>query len=144
MSIALALLLLVVAVAVIGYPFFVTRRSRPEQARTAPEATGPSMLGELKSDYETGILCKEEYDELRKDRNEPAARVGAGVATPAPDDEIERRVRDMRARGKGAPAKPQQRPVAASGKCPKCGQPSKPSDRFCTRCGARLVPGGER
>jgi len=146
MTVALTLLLVVLGVGIIGYPFFVTRRPRGEDEEASPEAKGPAILGELESDYQAGILSKEEYDELRAGRQGDSGEVAGAAGTAASvDDEIEQRVRVLRASSQTAPA-PQREPRAGSptAKCPKCGQAYRIGDRFCTRCGARLASGGKR
>ncbi len=146
MTVVLTLLLLVVAVGAIGYPLFATRRPRDEEREITARPGGPAVFGELEADYQTGILSKEEYEELKAGRgseNIPAA--GPETAPSSVDDEIERRVRQKRAGGRNAPAPARDRPSASRAvKCLKCGQPYRPGDRFCTRCGARLAGGGKR
>ena len=100
MSIALTLVLVVLAAAVIAYPFFINRRERTEVEAAAPKDVRPGLSGELEADYQAGILSKEEYEELSRGREGETRDAGPTVAQASVDDEIERRVRERRAAGK--------------------------------------------
>jgi cytochrome c biogenesis factor len=57
--------------------------------------------------------------------------VAAVEAKAEVDEEIEKRVRTRRKRKRARPAK--------EAACPKCGRPYEPGDRFCAKCGHKLV-----
>lgn len=145
------------AIIAVLVPFLKAEKPEPKRSRALAfdGAKAPGIVNELDSDYRTGILSKDEYDALR---SEYAASGRAGQAPPADerlkqDDDIERRVRELRERkaavtpftSRAQQTKPAVQQASKGQKkqlCPKCGQPYKQSDRFCTECGTRLNRGG--
>lgn len=157
-----AVLLAMIAVFAIGYPFLRKTAVVAPRGRTSPSSinngASGSMRTELESDLRTGILSKEEYDDLKGDlrsQAESGSGQGAPAQMSADEDDVERRVRELRQSRTGATQKPVQpsqrpqqgpRPVQGAQKktlaCPKCGSPYRSGDRFCTECGTRLGGGG--
>ncbi len=101
-----------------------------------------AQVRELDADFETGKLAREEYERLRARRLQQIEGVTRRirelepleepVAPTAPelDRELEARIAERK------------RLLAAleAGRCPGCGTPAEPEDRFCRRCGAALTP----
>jgi hypothetical protein len=89
------------------------------------------MLKELEFDLQSGILSKEDYQELEARYKSKAISVLKGidglkeVGDVAAD--IERQVLELR-RVRGS-------------LCPQCGDKRQPNDRFCPSCGASLNKG---
>jgi hypothetical protein len=154
MTLLIGFILVAVSVYAVSAPFMRPARSRREQPPAVDPVVGPGMPGELEADYRSGILSKEEYDRLRGE-HEPEGGRPAPAKTGTTEDEIERRVRDLRQK-RTAERKPvagnlpsggrRQSGIAASArqeKCPRCGLPFSQGDKFCTGCGTRLS-GGKR
>ncbi|MDO8569007.1 MAG: hypothetical protein Q7R57_09900 [Dehalococcoidales bacterium] len=112
MTLFVSLLLTVLTLAFIGYPFFKRRweevvssdeNERPEQysrrGAAAPALKKPGLSG-----------------------TSGTAEKGAAV-----DDEIENKIREIRAGSQ-----------TGARFCPRCGIRAKKGDRFCRSCGARL------
>ena len=88
-------------------------------------------LRDLEFDYRVGKLTTTDYEEARGRLELEAARIlqALDVQVRAIDDEIEREVREIRARRNA---------------CPDCGEPVDPKARFCAACGAALTVAGQR
>jgi rubrerythrin len=173
MTALFAVILAMVSIYIIGYPFLRASGKRTARndgrrgvrALSAGPQTTYDMKRELESDYQSGILSRREYEELRGEVPQVAEKAsGTGTSPRGPDveDEIEEKVRQYRE--SKAEAGPQVRPGAAQQakaagsfpkreatgrskaafKCPKCGQPVREGDRFCTACGSPLKRGGGR
>ena len=145
MTAFVAILLLGLTVAFVAYPFFGKDGERPKKAvdkRALGELQAKrdaldSVIRDLRSDFEAGHLSKEELEALessaRKASLSIAKELGERTKTSSVEDEIERRVMKLRKGGDKGLASP----------CPKCGTQRKEGDRFCAKCGARLIEGGK-
>jgi hypothetical protein len=161
MTATVSIILAGLAVFAVIFPFLRPAKSDGRRGRRAAEAaSGVSGFGkELEADYRTGIISKDEYEELRQERSAPEPdQLEAGTSRGEPEaieSDIERRVRELRQRKGGVapapagPARSAQRTDRTqtggprkAGVCPKCGRPYKQGDRFCTTCGTRLTGGG--
>ncbi len=140
-----AFLLLLAVVYLIARPFIAPLSYAEdlslEQLRADRERLR-AQVRELDADFETGKLAREEYERLRARRLQQIEGVTRRirelepleepVAPTAPelDRELEARIAERK------------RLLAAleAGRCPGCGTPAEPEDRFCRRCGAALTP----
>jgi hypothetical protein len=170
MTLVWGIVLLLAAAFAIGHPFLgglrrmggVGRRSGGEYRENE---IGYDMRRELESDYRSGILSREEFEEQdgRLGLAGEDAAVSPATGRPEPAyDEIEARVKAIRLRnadvrrqsgasvgrgegagdGKAALVRPP--PQGKTGVCPACGQTYREDDRFCRSCGKRLRGGGGR
>ena len=147
MTVAISIILGLIAIAAIGYPWFKPERAAAQKNAQRSALTSQADLcyvkiQELELDFERGSTSREVYDELkRKYEEELAAILGAPSRTSktrlaeeeAPEDYIERQVRELRQARGGDRQKP------ARKTCPDCGAEHKPEDRFCSTCGASLA-----
>ncbi|MBM2824491.1 MAG: hypothetical protein HW402_155 [Dehalococcoidales bacterium] len=165
MIIFFAILLTVLVFAFIGYPLLKPRPStvgafrdeNTEELHSRRDTTY-SMLKELEFDYQSGILAEEDYHDLTTKYKEKAISIlkdidsvgGGSVA----EDEIEKKVRELRRGNKSSPGKTgpksnaeveaevekqvQERRHNVGQFCTQCGARHKPGDRFCSHCGARV------
>ncbi len=149
----IALTLTVLTFCFVAYPLF-RRRSRSvdsfdSQSRRlySKQGTTYSMIRELESDFQSGVLTEEEYKDLKaryekrviaapegiqgseeatntkRVTGEPASGLKRGKASNI-EDEVERQITEFRhTKGRF---------------CPKCGARLQKDDRFCSYCGARL------
>ncbi len=140
-----AFLLLLAVVYLIARPFIAPLSYAEdlslEQLRADRERLR-AQVRELDADFETGKLAREEYERLRARRLQQIEGVTRRIrelepleepAAPTPpelDRELEVRIAERK------------RLLAAleAGRCPSCGTPAEPEDRFCRRCGAALTP----
>jgi hypothetical protein len=138
MIIFVALLLTALTFAFVAYPLFRQRRRSTNPAvdgklgeLLSSRDTAYSMLKELEFDLQSGILSKEDYQELEARYKSKAISVLKGIdgLEEAGDVEadIERQVLELR-RFQGS-------------LCPQCGDKRQPNDRSCPRCGASLNKG---
>ncbi len=138
-TIAIALLI-VLAVAVVAYPFFnpppaANRAFAPQTDSTWEELTRQreaayTAIKDLESEYALGKLSESDYRALRGKYEARAVRILQELdrltASREPraaqaDDAIEREV--LRLRGK---------------RCPACGKRAAAGDKFCSKCGKPL------
>ncbi len=162
MIVVASIVLVVIALYAVAYPFFrSSAKAGPRRNRVSVHLEVKSgvrgIQSELESDYRTGIINKDEYDELQRAYG-PGEREGTDATAGRPrveEYDIEKRVRELRQqkRVETQPSVGNARPVRAVGRqpavggvkkssgCPKCGRPSKQGDRFCTACGASLTGG---
>lgn len=148
-------LLLLAVVYLIARPYLaplrLARDASLEQLRDDRERLR-AQVRELDADFETGKLAREEYERLRARRLQQIEGVTRRIrelealeeeAAPAPstgsptgpereldlDQELERRIAERK------------RVLAEldAARCPSCGTPVEPEDRFCRRCGADLA-----
>lgn len=161
MTIFVALLITALTFAFVAYPLYRQRR-RPANPAVddrlgellSNRDTTYSMLKELEFDYQSGILSKEDYQELEARYKGKAISVLKGIDglkdVDGVEADIEKQVLKLR-RGKDS-----QPEVAAEDDiekqvlglrhvrnsfCPQCGDKRQPNDRFCSRCGANLSKG---
>jgi len=92
-----------------------------------------------------GALEESIEAEVRRLRERPAREPGEEAVSL--EEAIEEEVRRLRARPAPAPAPARAKPARKAtrakaqqkgGRCPNCGQPYLPGDRFCAQCGAKL------
>ena len=138
MTIFAALLLTLLTFAFVAYPLFRQRRRSTDAAADgklgellSKRDTAYSMLKELEFDLQSGILSKEDYQELEARYKGKAISVLKGIDGLKEDGDvaaaIERQVLELRRGGDSF--------------CPQCGDKRQPNDRFCSRCGANLSKG---
>lgn len=161
MTIFVALLITALTFAFVAYPLFRQRRRSANAAvdeklgeMLSKRDTTYSMLKELEFDYQSGILSKEDYQELEARYKGKAISVLKGIdgLKEAGDvaADIEKQVLKLR-RGKDSQPEAEaevdiekQVLELRQGKdkfCTQCGARRKESDRFCSRCGASLNKG---
>jgi len=124
MGTVLVVLITLAAIAFVAYP--LVRGMRPQPLPSMPDLETQMVYTdaeEIELDFRTGKLDETEYAALTRK-----------IASAA-DDELERRIQAMRKTRK----QPAKATVAAAGKCPRCGAPYDPGDRFCAKCGASLA-----
>jgi len=135
MTVALTVLLTVLAFAFVAYPFF--RRKPPSvqsfgddrlQALLSRRNTAYSMLQELEFDFQSGILAEDEYRDLEATYKGEAISILKEIdhlpTDTERDDEIEKQVLELR-QSKGQ-------------FCTQCGARHEESDLFCSQCGMNL------
>jgi hypothetical protein len=130
-------LLLGTVIVLIAYPLLQTRRSAVAANTGETEELLLrrdrlySELRELEFDYRVGKVPPEDYQELRRQLENDAARVlqAIDVEVKEIDDEIEREVRHLR---------------EMSTTCPSCGATLTANARFCAACGAALKVAARR
>jgi uncharacterized protein with PIN domain len=119
----LVIVLTLGTLAFVGYPLFLGFREHGEHVLPDLETQAAYEDTEtMELDFRTGKLAADEYERLRQS----AANEGT--------DEIEQRIKALRAQRKQKPAA-----TATRNRCPQCGAPFDPGDRFCVRCGASLT-----
>ncbi|MDP2730623.1 MAG: hypothetical protein Q8O55_09065 [Dehalococcoidales bacterium] len=161
MTIFLTLLLTVAAFAVATYPLFKrnislaagsTEDENLEELQSRRDTTY-SMLKELEFDYQSGILSKEDFEELRERYKWKAVTILKDMdglqEGPDASDEIEKKVLALRQRDVS-----QSRDVGVSGEieemvlslrrnkrqfCSQCGARHNVADLFCSRCGTKIL-----
>ena len=140
------------ALAALALPWLRHANAYTPRRRPLIEDVSQGMSREIDGEYESGVMSKVEYEELKTSSvsSTSQAEPSRGDLAAGVEDEIERRVQALRERKPGdvktkAPASnPSAGSVAkgsAATKCPKCGRAVKAGDRFCTACGARLSGG---
>ena len=134
-----ALALLLVVAALIAQPLLGPRRTAvlPESERDRLERERKRIVRAIREvDFErgTGKLNDEDYARMRADLQAQGADVlrALGPLQPAQG------TRDIDAEIEAAVAALRETPDSAR-HCAKCGGAAKSGDRFCPRCGARLV-----
>ncbi len=138
MTIFVALLITALTFAFVAYPLF--RQRRRSANATADDRLGEllsnrdttySMLKELEFDYQSGILSKEDYQELEARYKGKAISVLKGIDGLKDigdvEADIEKQVLGLR--------------QVRGSFCPQCGDRRQPNDRFCSGCGANLSKG---
>ena len=135
MTIAVGVVLTVLAFAFIAYPFFRQRLRSADSGDVekirelySKRDTAYSMLKEIELDFQSGILTEEDYLDLETRYKRKAIAIlkdidnlekGAEI-----ENEIEKQVIELR-RSKGQ-------------HCPQCRVKYKEDARFCSHCGANL------
>ncbi len=138
MTIFVALLITALTFAFVAYPLFRQRRRSVNAAADArlvellsSRDTTYSMLKELEFDFQSGILSKEDYQELEARYKGKAISVLRGIDGLKDADgveaDIEKQVLKLR-RGRDS-------------FCPQCGDKRQPNDHSCSRCDADLNKG---
>ncbi len=128
MATLLVVLMILVTLAYVGYPLLQGIRELAEPPLPDLETQEVyADVEDLELDFRTGKLDAEEYEILRRS------------ATPEADDEIEQKIKALRAQRKRKPA-PRAKAAAAE-KCARCGAALDPDDLFCSRCGAAVGQG---
>ncbi len=122
MATLLIVLITLAAIAFVAYPLVRGMRQRP--IPSVPDLETQITYAdaeEIELDFRTGKLDEAEYEALTR-------------KTTAVEDELERRIQALR-KARRQPAKA----AAAGGRCPRCGAPYDPGDKFCAKCGASLT-----
>lgn len=138
MTIFVAILLTVITFAFVIYPLFKQRLPSADSAEgekrrelDSRRDTSYSMLKELEFDFQSGILSKEDYNDLEARYRGKAISILRSIDefenSADVEEEIEKEVQELR-RGAGQ-------------FCTKCGTKYEAGDRFCSRCGANLGEG---
>ena len=168
MTIFMDVLLAVLGVVFIAYPFFNKNRGGAfgDEARYrelhSKRDTTYSMLKEIEFDYQSGILNEEDYKDLEARYKRNAISIlkdTDGLERKDTGGDIEEQVRKLRQlkTSKPVPAAQKQAPAktgipddveteilklregkAQSRFCPECGTKSEEADRFCAKCGTKL------
>lgn len=168
-----AVIIILAAVGIVSWPLLKGTGSR--NSAQMVEDSGVSELlaqkdnvlfaiNELESDYETGSLSKNDYQELREKYEEKAVgliktvdemKIELGIVETSPvDDEIEVEIARLRRARKTSGNRDSCSVCGAkivadalfcshcgtvlSAKCPSCSAKVKPEDLFCARCGMAL------
>ena len=138
MTIIAAVVLTTLTFVFVIYPFF-RPKLRPADLEkdgklrklSSQRDTTYSMLKELEFDLQSGILSKEDYQNLEARYKRKAVSILKDIDNLENDsqveEEIEKQVLELR-RSKGR-------------FCPQCGARYEEGDRFCSRCGTSLSQG---
>jgi hypothetical protein len=155
----ITVVLALVAVAYVGYPFLRPLREE-EVAQLAPEeeqllerkGAVEGALGEVEFDYRTGKLAEKDYQELmsryRREQTEVASMLGERPADPEPPTDVCRACGSEYPTGAkfcGSCGSSLGMSVGASRKasgarpgwCGECGAELRPGNKFCGSCGAK-------
>ncbi|MBI4180396.1 MAG: zinc-ribbon domain-containing protein [Chloroflexi bacterium] len=156
MTVFVALLLTVLAFVFITYPLLRQRLRSVDavddeqlQELYSRKDTAYSMLKELEFDFESGILSKEDYQELETRYKGKAISILRGIDDLGNDigvgDEIENQVQKLRREKTSQVDEELEKEVLslrrgkAKGRfCSQCGVECQVGDRFCARCGTPL------
>ena len=147
MTIAVAIILGIIVIAIVGYPLYRPAREIPRSdeghsALSLHEDVIISKMQELQSEFERGTTPEDVYTELKEEFEQELATLiespqsipkHVAVTNEEQDDELERQIREVRQTRSKAPLK------STGETCPKCGAKHKPNDKFCPSCGTRLV-----
>lgn len=135
----------------VGYPLLRTRELDPSTEPASGDALHDlkiekeelySAIKEMEFDHKTGKLSEEDYIKLREKYKTKAINSlkrmdelgGKEDISKEIEDEIEKEVLAL---GKdGFKVRPKEEEVVF---CTQCGERGSPGDRFCSRCGTRLV-----
>jgi hypothetical protein len=128
MEFAIAVVLSLVAVAFIGYPFYQSRRKkisfdlnhRAEELETRKSEIY-AAIKDIEFDYQMGKLSEEDYEELKHQYRTEAV----GLLKEIDQDHGVQPVTDTRATGINF--------------CSQCGEPVGKSEQFCSNCGEKLA-----
>ena len=135
----------VLAVVFTVYPLFKSRPHAPAPLSSEFERlqdlysrrdANRESLRELEADWQAGGLSEREYRELEQKYQErdisilrSIDEVTQGDGASKVEDEIERRVAQLRQEKRAAPIS----------NCPRCGAVIKAGHRFCVKCGLNLT-----
>lgn len=135
----------VLAVVFTVYPLFKSRPQAPAPLSSEFERlqdlysrrdANREAIKELEADWQSGGLSEQEYRELEQkywERADSILKSIGGVAQGGGgakvEDEIERRVAQLRQEKRAAPIS----------NCPRCGAVIKAGHRFCVKCGLNLT-----
>lgn len=126
-----AVILVLLTIGFIIFPFFKRTPAGVRDEDSAESAAGRDVLASREIDIQTGLMDEEEQNQLPTSQQEKAAQVTGKIARTKEDEAIdqmiEKEVRQLR-QNKGL-------------SCPKCGSPVQKGDRFCSVCGTRLQQG---
>ena len=149
MAVAVAVVLGLISVAIIIYPIASRWGAAPGVSTGAtggPDARAIlHKISDLDADFERGTTPEDVYTELRQTYAKELEACGVSdhvvpqalvMDEAALDDEIERQIAGIR----NVPHRPEATLKALV--CSDCSAPHEPNDKFCTRCGTRLIDDG--
>lgn len=159
MTIIIGVVMVLMAAGAIAHPFWKMAQGRAAKRHLAGRdegdmawVAGEAMGKELESDYRSGILTKNEYEEMQSEHTPVTNGVAKETLRIKIDEEIEARVSQLRQSRrrvaltiKPSPAKEVDGAETVGGggyMCPKCGEAYQERDIYCGYCGARLPPRG--
>ena len=163
-SLLLGLALFLLVAFIVARPILEQQGVREKEISRADQlaAERDSLLNALRDldfDHATGKIGDEDYAPQRAQLVAQGVAVlkqldalGSNRGAASADDEIERAVAARRKTRAGpnvedqieAEVSTRRRPAPAADavKCPACGHPAQPDDRFCAKCGTKLQPVG--
>jgi len=138
MTVFITILLTVLSLAFIAYPFFrrrlmlagTTENVKLQELESRRDTTY-SMLKELEFDFYSGILTEEDYQELKEKYKQKAISILKDVDTLEQGTDVEEKIEEQI----------MQLRRSKDRFCPQCGTKHEENDRFCVQCGTSLQQG---